>query len=256
VNDAVDRILIEREALEQGLGRSLAFSGLLHALLVGAPLLASLLIHQPPPIRIVDGFAVQIPRGGGGTPQLEPPARAPQPTAPPETAPAKPKEEPAPKILKPPKEDKRKGLPELDAKKGKKPKPEKEKPAARATSGASPAGTGASNRTPGIEWAPAGPGLPDGTDLGGDWYLASVQQRIWTIWVQQVKSGMTQPVIVSFTILSDGSVTDVELVQSSGASLLDLSARRAIYSAAPFGPLPKHYGINRITIQGIFKPSA
>ena len=58
-----------------------------------------------------------------------------------------------------------------------------------------------------------------------------------------------------FTILADGSVTDVNVVQSSGATLLDLAAKRAVLSAAPFGPLPKDYGTNRNTIQALFKPT-
>jgi TonB family protein len=117
-------------------------------------------------------------------------------------------------------------------------------------------GTGSSSRTPGLEFAPPGVGVPGGTDPLGDWYLAAVQQRIWAIWVQQIKTGMTQEAIVSFTIEADGSVSDVRLIQTSGVSLPDLGAQRAIHSAAPFGPLPKHYGTNRLTIQGIFKPTS
>ena len=255
MNDAVDRVLLEREGMDQGLPLSMAFSLLAHAVLVGIPLLASLLRPSQPLIKIMDGFAVQLPRGGGGTPSTEPPAPAQQPpvSAPPETAPPAPEKKQD--VLKPPKEPPKKGLPELDAKKSKKAKPEKSPPP-QAASGGVPGATGHSNKTPGFEFAQAGPGLPDGTDLAGDWYLAAVQQRIWMIWTQQIKAGMAQAVIVSFTIQADGSVTDVEVIQSSGASLLDLAAKRAIYSAAPFGPLPKHYGTNRITIQGIFKPTA
>ena len=50
-------------------------------------------------------------------------------------------------------------------------------------------------------------------------------------------------------------VADVQVVQSSGVYLIDSAAQRAVLSAAPFGPLPKDYGTNRITIQGIFKPT-
>jgi TonB family protein len=61
---------------------------------------------------------------------------------------------------------------------------------------------------------------------------------------------------VQFTILADGSLDeDVRIVQSSGVVLLDLAAKRAIYNAQPFGPLPKTYGTTRFTIQGIFKPT-
>jgi TonB family protein len=97
--------------------------------------------------------------------------------------------------------------------------------------------------------------VPTGTDSGGDWYLASVQQKIWMIWNQQVKTGFTQSVGVQFTIMPDGSVTDVRLTQPSGAALLDLAAQRAVQNAAPFAPLPREYGQNPRTIQALFKPT-
>jgi TonB family protein len=115
--------------------------------------------------------------------------------------------------------------------------------------------TGRASATPGIELGPPGPGVPGGAD-GGDYYLASVQQKIWTLWTRQIKSGFTRPVTVSFTILSNGAVEDVRVVESSGASLLDFAAQRSVLSAAPFNPLPKDYGTNRYTIQAIFRPTA
>ncbi len=98
--------------------------------------------------------------------------------------------------------------------------------------------------------------MPDGTDTGGDWYLASVQQKIWMIWTQQIKSGFTQPVGVTFTILADGTIADLHLTQQSGVTMIDFAAQRAVTSAAPFGPLPKDYGTNRKTIQALFKPTS
>jgi TonB family protein len=99
--------------------------------------------------------------------------------------------------------------------------------------------------------------VPTGTESGGDWYLASVQQKIWMIWNQQIKTGYTQSVGVTFTIQPDGSVnaTDVRLTEPSGASLLDLAAQRAVLNAAPFGPLPREYGQKPFTIRAIFKPT-
>ncbi len=256
MNDAVDRVIVEREAMDPGLSAGLVASGFVHAALLVAPIAVSMLIPHQPPIKIMDGFAVQLPRGGKGTPTTEPPAPAapePAPTAPPETSPAEPPKPEPPLVKKPPKEEPRKGLPELDAKK-KKGKPEKTPPPK--ASGATAGGQGTSTKTPGIEWAPAGIGLPDGTDLASDWYLALVQQRIWSVWMQQIRTGMSQPAIVEFTIQADGSLSDVKLVQSSGAALVDLAAQRAVHSAAPFGQLPKNYGTNRITIQGVFKPTS
>jgi TonB family protein len=167
-------------------------------------------------------------------------------------------------VLKPPKEEP-KGLPELDSrKKAKKAAKAPPRTSAKAQSqgksapfGSSKPGPGSSSGTPGLSLGlPPGPGVPEGTDSGGDWYLAGVQQKIWAIWTQQIKSGFTRPIGVSFTILADGSVSDVQVSLPSGATLLDLAAQRAILTAAPFAPLPKEYGTNRKTIQAVFQPSS
>ena len=114
---------------------------------------------------------------------------------------------------------------------------------------------GAGAATPGLEFGPPGPGVPGGTDSGGDWYLAGVQQKIWILWNQQIKSGFNHPIGVTFTILADGSVADVDVTQPSGASLLDMAAKRAVLNAAPFGPLPRQYETDRKTIQAVFRPT-
>ncbi len=79
-----------------------------------------------------------------------------------------------------------------------------------------------------------GPGVPDGTDSGGDWYLAGVQQKIWMIWTQQVKAGFNEPIGITFTILADGSVTEVQVTKPSQATLLNLAAQRAVLSGGSF----------------------
>jgi TonB family protein len=75
------------------------------------------------------------------------------------------------------------------------------------------------------------------------------------LWNQQLKAGYTQSVGVTFTIQPDGSVTGIRVTQSSGVSLLDLAAQRAIQNAAPFGPLPREYGQNPRTIEALFRPT-
>jgi TonB family protein len=257
VNEPVARVIEERERLENGFRGSVVLSVVGHLLLAGVALAAPLLLPQEPPLKVADGFAAPLPRGGGGAPvPQQPPV-----SAPPEKAPEAPAPVPeAPKVLKPPKEEApTKGLPDLDARKSKKKTPEP--PPARggkpekAQASSAPKGTAAPSQTPGIEFGPPGPGVPEGTETGGDWYLASVQQKIWILWNQQIRAEFKTPVAIVFTILADGSVTDVKVVQSSGVTLLDLAAQRAIYSAAPFGPLPKDYGTNRKTIQASFKPT-
>jgi TonB family protein len=257
VNDPVDRLLEERLAMDRGLPGSMLISLFAHLMLVGVAFAVVLLSPHEPPLKVIDGFVVPLPPGGFGRPNPEPPAPAPSvvpQTAPSEEPPA-PKPEPPPKVIKPPKPEPRQGLPEPDARRVKaRPEPT---PAARSASTSSDRAAGRSTETPGFEFGPPGPGVPGGTDMMGDWYLAGVQRKIWTIWMQQIKANFTQPITVQFTILDNGSLEDgsVRVTQSSGVSLLDLSAQRAIYNAAPFGPLPKQYGTSRYTIQGIFKPA-
>jgi TonB family protein len=266
MNDPVDRLLVERQrSLDSGFSRGMVTSLIGHLVLVSVAFAAPLLFPKAPPLQMADGFAVALPRGGGGDPNAggQPPASAPEPPAPAPEPPA-PAPEPPPKVLKPPKEEPKKGLPELDsrkkAKKPEKPAPSRTsgKPEAQskaASSGSSRPGPGTNPGIPGLALGPPGPGVPEGTDSGGDWYLAGVQQKIWAIWMQQIKAGFNEPIGVTFTILADGSVTDVQVTRPSQATLLNLAAQRAILTAAPFAPLPKEYGTNRYTIQAMFRPS-
>jgi protein TonB len=268
VNEAVDRVLEAREAMDRGFPGGMLLSGAFHLLLVGAALGAAWLESRKPLIHVVPGFVVALPRGGGGPVEPEPaPAAAPPVTTQAAPAPEPPAPAPPPKVIKPPKEEPRKGLPPPDAKRTKS-KPEKSTPAPRYAGPLPPerapasrgraGSTGTSSATPGLGIiGPAVPGAPNGTDAVGDWYLAAVQQKIWVIWTRQMRTGFTQSITVSFTILADGSLEDgsVRPVQASGIQLLDNAALRAVYSAAPFGPLPKTYGTNRITIQALFQPT-
>jgi len=266
VNDAVNGPIEERQALDRGLSAGVLLSLGGHLLFAGVALGATLLAPKEPLLQVANGFVVPLPRGGGGTPNVEPPApapAAPEPAPePPKAEPPAPRPEPPPKVVKPPKEAPKRGLPDLKARKARAtpaptPPPPRTGAPERGTgtsTGGVPGGTGRSSATPGIEFGPAGPGVPGGSDAG-DYYLAGVQRKIWMLWTQQIKTGFARPVTVSFTILANGSVEDVRIVQSSGASLLDMAAQRSVVSAAPFNPLPKDYGTNRYTIQAIFRPT-
>ena len=100
---------------------------------------------------------------------------------------------------------------------------------------------------------PAGPPTLDG-DFSGDWYLAAVQAKVWGIWTSGIHGKPSAPAVVEFTILGDGSVEAVRLVESSGDYLFDHAAMRSIEQAKPFSPLPKHYASDRCTIRGVFRP--
>jgi TonB family protein len=250
VNEAVDRVIVERARLDAGLSSSLLVSLTAHLILIAGAVVAPLLMPREPLLHVVPGFAVALPRGGGGSPRAtKPPAAKPEPKPEPkaEAPPAAP--EPPPKVLKPPREQApANALPEPDSRRrARKPTPPPPPP----RGGAAGSGTA----TPGLEFGPPGPGVPDGTDSGGDWYLAGVQQKIWILWNQQIKSGFNRPIGVTFTIEADGRVTNVRVTQPSGASLLDMAAQRAVLNAAPFGPLPREYGTNHKTIQALFRPT-
>lgn len=257
------RVLAERESMDAGFPGSVVLSVVAHLLLLVGAVAAPFVFPTGPVLKVMDGFVVPLPRGGGGSSApAAPPASAPQPKA--SEAPPEPVAPPVSQVVKPPKEEPRQGLPELDSKKSRRKTEDpvvRKGPTSSATASTGPSGsvrgaTGASSTTPGLEFAPPGIGVPDGTDTGGDWYLAGVQQKIWMIWTQQIKAGFTQPVGVSFTILADGTIADLRLTQSCGATMIDFAAQRAVTSAAPFGPLPKEYGTNRKTIQAVFKPTS
>jgi len=261
VSDAISDLLAERERQDHGMPTTLLVSLTGHFGLAGLAFLLPLLLPHDQKINVVEGYVVVLPRGGGGTPQITTPP-APEPVAKP-----KPEESAAPPappvVLKPPPkaEPRPNALPLPDSKTRRPPTPPPvratTKPTTAPSSGS--AGTAPSrstaSATPGLEFGPPGPGVPTGTDTGGDWYLASVQQKIWMLWNQQIKTGFTQAVGVEFTIMPDGSMTGLRVTQSSGSALLDLAAQRAVQNAAPFAPLPREYGQNPRTIQALFKPT-
>ena len=257
MNEPVDRVIQERQRLEAGFRGSVVFSVVGHLVLVGAAFAAQFFVPSEPPLLVADGFAVVLPRGGGGPPQppaAAPPASTPPASTPPETAPPMPE---APKVLKPPKEEPRsKGLPELDSRKSSKKKPDPQparvgKPE-KATTPTAGCRHGEPDARPRV--CTPGPRQPDGDGLWRGLVPGERATEDLDVLESADRSDFTHPVAIVFTILADGSVTDVKIVQSSGATLLDLAAQRAIYSSAPFGPLPKDYGTNRKTIQASFKP--
>jgi protein TonB len=264
MSDAVDRLIEEREAMDHGMQGGFVLSVTTHVLLIAGAIFGPMLLPRDPPIVVAAGFAVPMPPGGAGAPAPEVASAAAPETAQPEAPPAP---EPPPKLIKPPSskaEPKTKGLPAPDAKKvTKKPKQDDSRavadappnPASKPVSAGAPGSSGKSSATPGFDFGPPGPGVPTGTDMLGDWYLSGVQRKIWSIWMQQIKTDFTQPITLRFTILQDGTLGEVTVTQSSGSTLLDLAAKRAVYSAAPFGPLPKTYATTSFTIQGIFRPT-
>ena len=57
------------------------------------------------------------------------------------------------------------------------------------------------------------------------------------------------------TVDKQGELLDVDLRRSSGSDILDFEAIQAVYRAAPFGPLTKHYPHEKLHIRANFRYS-
>jgi TonB family protein len=86
-----------------------------------------------------------------------------------------------------------------------------------------------------------------------DWYLTNVRLKTERFW-NPPADNPDLAVVVSFTIFSDGGVSDVTVRQTSGNSTLDNLAIRAVALAAPFGKLPPGYSENRLDLTCTFRP--
>jgi periplasmic protein TonB len=97
-----------------------------------------------------------------------------------------------------------------------------------------------------------GPNSPLGTRLG--WYAEIVRQRIAEQWLTNGLDARSQssPAVVSFTILRDGSIRDVHVIQTSGNPNIDNTASRAVFQANRFPPLPPQITDSSITAQFTF----
>jgi TonB family protein len=99
--------------------------------------------------------------------------------------------------------------------------------------------------------------MGDGNSFGQryGYYVAAMRSRISANWLLSTIS----PNIVSaprlymtFTIKRDGSVTGVEITQSSGIPEVDRSALRAILASSPLPPLPADYGGSSLEVEFYF----
>ncbi len=93
---------------------------------------------------------------------------------------------------------------------------------------------------------------PLGNRLG--WYAELVRQRIAQNWQTNGLDAraQSQPAIVSFYIMRDGSVRNPQVVQSSGNPSVDNTALRAVYSASPLPQLPPQITESYISAQFTF----
>jgi protein TonB len=130
--------------------------------------------------------------------------------------------------------------------------------------GAIPYGQGGSPSLPYTQFT-MGSGTAGGINLGGPggefggrfpWYVEAVRRRISGNWLQStIEPGVrfAPRCIVSFQILRDGSIVNVELLRSSGVDSVDRSALRAIRDSSPFERLPSEYSGSYVGVEFWFE---
>ena len=112
---------------------------------------------------------------------------------------------------------------------------------------------GVPNLPTGVGSAPgSSPGLAIQGQGGGDfasrygWYIDSVKRRIQQNWLQNtidqnVRAARMAKTTMEFTILRDGTIKDIKIVQTSGNYSMDTSGQRALLSSNPLPALPSDY---------------
>jgi TonB family protein len=124
-----------------------------------------------------------------------------------------------------------------------------------------PYGQGGSPALPYSSFAMNGPtqgGMGFSGQGGGDFagkfpsYVDAVRNRVSSNWLQST----VDPTVrwapranFSFQIMRDGTVANVQMLQSSGNRSIDNSALRAILSSSPVSPLPSSYSGSSVTVE-------
>jgi len=106
-----------------------------------------------------------------------------------------------------------------------------------------------------------GVGFGEGTNLSSfpyTYYVLLIRDKVSDNWYTSLISSAisgTVRAVVYFRILRNGQITDLKIEESSGIKSFDLSALRAVYSAAPFPPLPSGFEGEYLGVHFIFEHS-
>ncbi len=78
-------------------------------------------------------------------------------------------------------------------------------------------------------------------------------ERVWNYPPEAALNGIDGTLELLIIVSKDGDLIDVDLRRTSGSDLLDFEAIQAVYRAAPFGPLGRHYPHDQLRIRAYFQ---
>lgn len=84
------------------------------------------------------------------------------------------------------------------------------------------------------------------------WYVEAVQRRVSGNWLQStIDPGLSSAprVIATFDILRDGTITNIQILRSSGNQSVDMSEVRAIRESSPLDRLPPGYSGSKVSVE-------
>jgi TonB family protein len=84
------------------------------------------------------------------------------------------------------------------------------------------------------------------------WYVDAVRRRVSSNWLQATVDPTIQAApraVIDFEIMRDGTIVNIQVMQSSGYSSVDASAVRAIASSSPLSPLPGGYTGSDVNVE-------
>jgi len=97
-----------------------------------------------------------------------------------------------------------------------------------------------------------GPANPFGDQYG--WYAQQIFDRVGQKWNRaDVTSRLHARAVVRFTLLRNGTIQNLKLMQPSGSYTLDTSAQRAVLDAAPLPAFPRGFNYNAIDVDLTFE---
>jgi TonB family protein len=86
-------------------------------------------------------------------------------------------------------------------------------------------------------------------------YARVIKERIMTRWSypQEARNNLVEGrLLVVFSLNKEGSLTHLDIRESSGHDILDREAAKAIRNASPFPPFPEQITVSRLNVQATF----